>query len=78
MDVQDIMPGMLIRITSGHTYAGRSGCVVEVGVFESITGVKRRGAKIDIGEAGLLIVSPEQLEHVDIDRPKEGWEEFDI
>ncbi|WP_068786601.1 hypothetical protein [Paenibacillus phocaensis] len=78
MELKDLSPGQLVRITPPHPHAGRSGRVLEVGTFKLLSGGKLIGAKVDIREAGLLIVSPEHLERVEPDPISPGWAEIDI
>lgn len=78
MNLNDLKPGQLVRITPPHPHAGRSGRVLEVGTFELLTGGELTGALVDIGEAGLLVVAPEQLEPEELEQLPPGWGEFEV
>ncbi len=78
MKLEDLKSGMHVRITSGHPHVGRIGYIVEVGSFDLLVSGKRTGAVVDIGEAGLLVVSPQYLERVEPDPLPLDWEEFDV
>lgn len=78
MKFEDLNRGMLVQVAPGHPHGGRRGRILEVGTFELLTSGKLFGAVVDIGEAGLLVVSPQYLERVEPDPLLTGWEEVDI
>lgn len=78
MDLEDLRPGLLVRILPPHPYAGSFGRIIEIGTFDTLLEGKRTGAKVDIGQSGLLIVSPEYLEQVESGLLPPGWEEFEV
>lgn len=78
MYLEDLKPGLRVRITPDHPYAGRIGHIVKVGIFDLLHGGECTGAKIDIGEGGLIIVSSKHLEVVDPNPLPPGWSEFEV
>ncbi|WP_025692308.1 hypothetical protein [Paenibacillus zanthoxyli] len=78
MNLDEIKPGLRVRIATDHTsgYGSRTGRVVAVGTFE--VNLYKIGALVDIGEPLLIIVEPEALDHAPEDPLPPGWEEVDI
>lgn len=78
MKLEDLKPGLPIRIAPEHPngYGGRKGKVIAIGTFEG--GPKWIGALIDINEACLLIVEPEGLDPDQPDPLPPGWEEIEV
>lgn len=78
MDLEDLRPGMLVRILPPHPYADSCGRILEIGTFDTLLKGKRTGAKVDIGQSGLLVVSPEYLKRVESGLLPPGWAEIDV
>lgn len=80
MKFEELKQGLPVRIVESHKggYGGRRGIVLDVGTFPLISGGSRRGALVDIGETGLLVIEATYLEIAEIDPPDPGWEEYDI
>ncbi|MNW61756.1 hypothetical protein D3C74_398420 [compost metagenome] len=78
MKLEDIKPGMQIRIAANHKggYGGRKGRVIAVGTFEGRS--ERIGALVDIYEPCLLVIDPDDLDPIESDPLPPGWAEFEV
>ncbi|WP_068505735.1 hypothetical protein [Paenibacillus kribbensis] len=78
---EDAIIGKKVSIKKGHgSYIGRIGYITSELEWKEVIGEEspRFGVSVDIGEALLLIVSPENLELVQEDKGDDGFWEVEI